>query len=169
MHAVETPLQAHGLTPGQTSANGLSIPVTATAGTAAQAFSVSLAHVTLQNGSTAITNQQAPSLDTSVASDVQAVLGLDTLSQAKPLLLRAHSTIQPATKQPHVVTGGPQPACPSEGQQSQGGLTADQIASAYGLSGLYQAGDFGAGQTVAVLELEPYDLADVQHYASCYS
>ena len=169
VHAVETSLQAHGLTPGQTSANGLSIPVTATAGTAAQAFSVSLAHVTLQNGSTAIVNQQAPSLDTSVASDVQAVLGLDTLSQAKPLLLRAHSTIQPATKQPHVVTGGPQPACPSEGQQSQGGLTADQIASAYGLSGLYQAGDFGAGQTVAVLELEPYDLTDVQHYASCYS
>jgi hypothetical protein len=169
VQAVQTSLQAHGLIPGQTSANGLSIPVTATAGTAARAFSVSFAHVTLQNGSTAIVNQQAPSLDTSVASDVQAVLGLETLSQAKPLLLRAHSTIQPATEQPRVATGGPQPACPAEGQQSHGGLTADQIASAYGLSGLYQAGDFGAGQTVAVLELEPYDLADVQHYASCYS
>ena len=172
VQAVETSLQAHGLTPGQTSANGLSIPVTATAGRAAQAFSVSLAHVTLQNGSTAIVNQQAPSLDTSVASDVQAVLGLDTLSRAKPLLVRAHAA---GAARAHVVTGGPQP-CPaaSAAGTSQGGLTADQIAAAYGMSGLYSSGgpggaaDLGAGQTVAVLELESYDPSDIAAYQQCY-
>lgn len=165
--AVEASLRAHGLTPGQPSPNALSIPVTATAGTAARAFDVSFAHVTLQNGAGAIVNQQAPALDSTIAPDVQSVLGLNTVSSAKPLLIRPHAAS--ANTRPHVVTGGPQPGCSAEGQQSQGGFTDDQIASAYGLSGLYQAGDFGAGQTVAVLELEPYDLADIQHYANCYS
>ncbi|HSC04357.1 MAG TPA: protease pro-enzyme activation domain-containing protein [Solirubrobacteraceae bacterium] len=165
--AVEASLRAHGLTPGQPSPNALSIPVTATAGTVSRAFAVSFAHVTLQNGTTAIVNQQPPALDPAIAPDVQAVLGLDTVSKAKPLLVHP-DTATPAAR-PHVVTGGPEPACSAEGQQSQGGFTDDQIASAYGLSGLYQAGDFGAGQTVAVIELEPYDLTDIQHYASCYS
>ncbi|MGN6872756.1 MAG: S53 family peptidase, partial [Solirubrobacteraceae bacterium] len=165
--AVEASLRAHGLTPGQPSPNALSIPVTATAGAAARAFSVSFAHVTLQNGSIAIVNQQAPALDSAIAPDVQAVLGLDTLQSAKPLLVRPHAAT--ASARPHVVTGGPQPVCQSTGQQSHGGFTDDQIASAYGLSGLYQAGDFGAGQTVAVLELEPYDTTDIQTYAQCYS
>jgi subtilase family serine protease len=165
--AVQASLRAHGLTPGQPSANALSIPVTATAGAVARAFAVSFAHVKLQSGATAIVNQQAPALDQAIAPDVQAVLGLDTLARATPLLI--HPTAATAHVRPHVVTGGPQPACSAEGQQSQGGFTADQIGSAYGMSGLYQAGDFGAGQTVAVLELEPYDLADIQHYARCYS
>jgi subtilase family serine protease len=73
------------------------------------------------------------------------------------------------------VTGGPQP-CPAatSAATSQGGLTADQIASAYGMSGLYQAGgaggspDEGAGQTVAILELEPYDSNDIAAYEQCY-
>jgi subtilase family serine protease len=164
---VAASLRAHGLTPGQPSPNALSIPVTATAGTVARAFDVSFAHVTLQNGTAAIVNQQAPALDSTIAPDVQSVLGLDTVSSAKPLLV--HPATATAHARAHVVTGGPQPACSGEGQQSQGGFTDDQIASAYGLSGLYQGGDFGAGQTVAVLELEPYDLADIQHYASCYS
>jgi hypothetical protein len=165
--AVEASLRAHGLTVGQPSPNGLSIPVTATAGTVSRAFAVSFAHVSLQNGATAIVNQQAPALDPAIAPDVQAVLGLDTLNSAKPLLLHPRTAATPARA--HVVTGGPQPGCAGEGQQSQGGFTDDQIASSYGMSGLYQAGDFGAGQTVAVLELEPYDLADIQHYATCYS
>ena len=169
VQAVQTSLQAHGLNPGAPSANGLSIPVTASAGTLAQAFRVSFARVALQNGASAIVNQQAPALDADVAPDVQAVLGLNTLSQAKPLLVQSHTATATPNLRPRVVTGGPQPACAAEGQTSQGGLGADQVASSYGLSGLYQGGDFGAGQTVAVLELESYDLTDIQHYASCYS
>ena len=169
VRAVQASLQSHGLNPGAPSANGLSIPVTASAGTLAQAFKVSFARVALQDGSSAVVNQQAPALDADVAPDVQAVLGLNTLSQAKPLLVQAHAASATPDARPRVVTGGPQPSCPAEGETSQGGLTADQVASAYGLSGLYQGGDFGAGQTVAVLELEPYDLTDIQHYASCYT
>jgi hypothetical protein len=165
--AVQASLRAHGLTPGQPSPNALSIPITATVGTVARAFDVSFARVSLRNGATAIANQQAPALDPAIAPNVQAILGLDTLSSAKPLLIRPQTAT--AHARPHVVTGGAQPVCSGEGQQSQGGFTADQIASAYGLSGFFGAGDFGAGQTVAVLELEPYDLTDIQHYGACYS
>ena len=123
-------------------------------------------HPVVRDGLAAIVNQQAPSLDPGVAPDVQAVLGLDTLSAARPLLVRAHAA---GATRPHLVTGGPQP-CAAAGAAavSQGGLTADQIAAAYGLSGLYQAGNFAAGQTIAVLELEPYDPNDIAAYEQCY-
>jgi len=176
VQAVESSLRDHGLNPGPVSPNSLSIPVTATAGELSQAFSTSFSRIALSSGRTAIVNQQAPSLDAGIASDVQSVLGLDTLTAAKPLLVRAHaaSALAPQPK-PHVVTGGPQP-CPAATQAAtnQGGLTDDQIASAYGLSGLYQSGgaagapDEGAGQTVAILELEPYDPSDVAAYEQCY-
>ena len=166
VQAVESSLKAHGLSPGQPSANGLSIPLSATAGALGRAFSVSFAHVTAASGAVAIVNQQAPSLAPAVAPDVQAVLGLDTLAAASPLLLRAHTA---GAARPHVVTGGPQPcAAAATAAASQGGLTADQIASAYGLSGLYQAGNLAAGQTIAVLELEPYDPNDIAAYEQCY-
>ena len=74
-----------------------------------------------------------------------------------------------ARRRPHVVTGGPQPcSAATYGAPSEGGFTADQIAAAYGYSGLYQSGDEGAGQTVAILELEPYELSDIQAYGACY-
>jgi Pro-kumamolisin, activation domain/Putative Ig domain len=175
IRAVQASLRAHGLTPGAPSANALSIPVSTTAAAAARAFAVSFAHVRLQGGASAIVNQQAPALDASMAPHVQAVLGLDTLQAAQPLLVRAHTTSATPRLRRRVVTGGPQP-CPAAGAagSSQGGFTADQVASAYGLSGLYTAGgagggpDQGAGQTVAVLELEPYDPTDIAAYQQCY-
>jgi len=168
VQAVESSLEAHGLVPGPVSPNSLSIPVTATAGQLSQAFSTSFARVALASGKTAVVNQQAPSVDPGIAGDVQSVIGLDTLSTAKPLLLQSHRA---AAATPHVVpaTGGPEP-CAAAGQvgASEGGYTADQIAAAYGLSGLYQSGDEGAGQTVAILELEPYDPNDIAAFDACY-
>lgn len=171
VQAVETSLRAHGLDPGPVSANSLSIPVTATAGQVGQAFSTSFSRVALASGTSAIVNQQAPSLDSGIASDVQSVLGLNTLSTAKPLLIHAHTATALAQGQrPHVVTGGPQPcAAASQTSTSMGGYTADQIAAAYGFSGLYQSGDEGAGQTVAIVELEPYDPNDIATFERCYT
>jgi Pro-kumamolisin, activation domain/Putative Ig domain len=178
MKAVETSLRAHGLRVGTPSPNHLSIPVSTTAGAAARAFSVSFAHVVLRSGASGIVNQQAPAVDAAVAPVVQTVLGLDTVSKAVPLLVRSHATT--ATHEipharPHIATGGPQPCAAASGADSGGGYTDDQIAAAYGLSGLYTSGgtggapDFGAGQTVAILELEPYTPADIIAYEECYA
>jgi subtilase family serine protease len=57
-------------------------------------------------------------------------------------------------------------ACSAAG--ASGAYTAGQIASAYGFSGLYAAGDGGAGQTIALFELEPYAASDIAAYQSCY-
>ena len=176
VQAVESSLEAHGLTPGTVSANSLSIPVTATAGALSSAFATSFSRVALADGTSAIANTEAPSLDSTIAGDVQGVLGLSTLSVAKPLLIQAHNaTAHAAAARPHVVTGGPQPCSAASAEATtDGGFTADQIAAAYGLSGLYQSGgpnatpDEGAGQTVAILELESYDASDIAQFESCY-
>ena len=54
--------------------------MTATAGALSAAFATSFSRVALADGTSAIVNQQAPSLDSAIARDVQGVLGLSTLS-----------------------------------------------------------------------------------------
>ena len=177
VQAVDSSLESHGLVPGTVSANALSIPVTASAGSLSSAFATSFSRVALADGSSAIVNSQAPSLDSTIAPDVQGVLGLSTVSQEKPLLVQAHdaTALAPADRA-HIATGGPQPCAPAaDTGQQDGGFTADQIAAAYGLSGLYQSGgangtpDEGAGQTVAILELESYDPSDIAAFEHCYT
>jgi subtilase family serine protease len=177
VQAVDSSLESHGLVPGAVSANSLSIPVTAPAGSLSAAFATSFSRVALADGSSAIVNSQAPSLDSTIAPDVQGVLGLSTVSQEKPLLVQAHdATALAPAERAHIATGGPQPCAPAaDTGQQDGGFTADQIAAAYGLSGLYQSGgtnstpDEGAGQTVAILELESYDPNDIAAFERCYT
>ncbi len=161
--AVSASLRAHGLAPGAVSANGLAIPVTATAGALGHAFSTSFRRLTLSSGRTAFANTQAPLLDTSIAGYVQGVLGLSSVAQLRPLALHAPHARAHAT--PHVVTGGPQ-AC--SGAVGSGFYTADDLAAAYRFSALYGAGDEGAGQTVAIYELEGNFPSDIAADESCY-
>jgi subtilase family serine protease len=69
----------------------------------------------------------------------------------------------------HVVTGGPQPCiAAADAAGSIGGYTSDVIASAYNFAGLYAQGDAGAGQTVAVFELQRLNPSDVAAFQTCY-
>jgi subtilase family serine protease len=165
--AVEASLRAHGLAPGPVSANHLSIPVSASAARLERAFSIVFERVSLASRRTAVVNTVAPELDGSVAGLVQAVVGLSTLSAPHPLYARPHGVHPHSTA--HVATGGPQPCATARAAAAgQSAYTADQIASAYGFSGLYGAGDQGRGQTVALYELEPYTPSDIATYQSCY-
>lgn len=47
------------------------------------------------------------------------------------------------------------------------GLTPDQVAHSYGFDGLYKRGDLGAGQTIALFELDAYLPSDVAAYDRC--
>jgi subtilase family serine protease len=179
LRAVQSSLRAHGLTPGAASANALSIPVSATAGQLARAFSLSFLRLALPGQQTAIAATAAPSIDVKVAQSVQGVIGLDTLSAPRPLLRRAapdsgsgsgsgSGSAHPLARS-HVVTGGPQPcAAAQQAAPTQNAYTMDQIASAYGFSGLYAAKDGAGGVTVAVYELEPDDPRDIAAYQACY-
>ncbi len=172
INAVEASMRARGLHPGRVSPNGLSIRVVARANELEHAFSTSFERYVLPDGRTAFANVSAPLVDASVAKTVQALIGLDTLSIPKPHSVMHQQGSRARVQAPHVVTGGPQPCATAISAQSSsqgsGGYTADQLASAYRFSSLYGAGDLGAGQTIALYELEPYDPGDIAAYQACY-
>jgi hypothetical protein len=166
--SVESALRAAGLSPGQASANGLLIPVNASAGALAQAFDVSFDRIQLASGRLAYANTAAPSLPQSVSAYVQGVGGLDSLTvpQSQAAVPAGAAKQSDAALTPQVVTGGPQPcaAASSVPETTTGdhpttndAYTADEIASSYGLSTFY-----------AVLELEPNLTSDITAYESCY-
>jgi hypothetical protein len=171
--AVSAALRAQGLHPGAVSANRLSIPVTAGSGTLGRAFSTSFDRVTVTGGRVAFVNTSAPLLDHTVAGDVQAIIGLSDIAHPQPQLSsirRADGAVGSAASRPNVATGGPQPCQTASTAAASLPITytADQIASAYGFSGLYGAGNEGAGQTIALYELEPNFPSDVSAYQACY-
>jgi subtilase family serine protease len=171
---VRAALQARGLRPGPTSAGGLSMPVTATAAQLERAFSLSLRRIVTQ-GRRAVTSTVAPALETRAAAAVQSIVGLDTTAARRPQLVRPtrNGAGQARTRRPRarprVVTGGPQPCVQAQvAAPINSAYTADQLASAYGFSGLYTAGNTGAGTTIALYELEPNDPADIAAFQACY-
>jgi subtilase family serine protease len=173
--AVERSLRAHGLKPGRLDKSGLALSVTASSGAIERAFKLTLAEVRLKDGDDAIFNVQAPAVGARIAGAVQAVLGLSTLYPAQGTalhgpanpLLAAHA--RAASVQTRVATGGPQPCSQAvDDAPGSGGYTADQIASYYDFSPLYEAGDKGQGVTVAVYELEPDAPSDIAAYERCY-
>jgi subtilase family serine protease len=176
--AVEGTLRADGLEVGEPTVNDLTLPISGSAARIESAFHTSLAEVSLAGGRTAYVNRQAPSLPAAVAPYVQAVVGLDDLAPYQAQASQVESSgdspaalsgaAGQAAPKPAVVTGGPQPCLEAQELKFQGGHTADEIASAYQLPGLYGAGDIGAGQTVGILELEPYLPTDIAAYQSCY-
>ncbi len=177
--AVTDSLRTGGLDPGAVSANGLAITVSASAARLSRAFRTSFERVRLPSGRVAFTNTSAPELSAAASPHVQAILGLNSLSPPMSTDL-ARGGSPDASSSAHVRahvspnTGPtPNPSCLPEGHDpAQPGSdyywTADEIAEAYGLSGYYSVGDEGAGQTIALLELEPDLTSDVTAYEDCY-
>jgi subtilase family serine protease len=102
-------------------------------------------------------------LPPSLAHDVTAVAGLDTVS---PLTTNLKvSRAAPAVATATTCTG----AGTSTGTTpTRGGYTVQQQGELYGFTGAWTAGDTGAGQTIGVYELANYDTSDVATYLSCY-
>ena len=176
--AVESALKQAGLTPGPISANDLLIPVKATVSQAEAAFHTPIDSYRLASGQSVVVNTQAPRVPTSVAPDIQAVIGLDTVPQQQPagLVPTPRRTSPPATSgsstQPGALqasTAGPQPCSAATATATKdASYTANQLATAYSFGGLYGAGDFGQGATVAIFELEPYLASDISAFQACY-
>jgi subtilase family serine protease len=171
--AVEASLRAHGLAPGSVTANGLLIPVRASAGHLANALGTSFDQVRLASGRTAYANTRAPQFDANVAGLIQGVIGLDTLTRPHalsvglPHVSGRHSRLRVAHAA--AATGGPQPcSAASNAAPEQDAYTANEIAGAYNFNTLYGTGDEGAGIKVALFELEPNSTSDIAAYQSCY-
>ncbi len=171
--AVEKVLRAGGLEVGRPNANDLTLPVLGSASRVEHALSVSLARGQIA-GRTAYANEQPPALPVTIAPYVQGIIGLDDVTPDQPAgiaMASGRTALARSAARPHVDTGGgPQPCSAAITAQAshEGSLTADEVATAYSFSGLYGAGDLGAGQTVALLEQEPYDPTDIAAYQACY-
>jgi subtilase family serine protease len=171
-------LRAAGLVPQAVSANGLLIKIRAPAGEIARAFHTRLVGVRLPGGRLAYANTRAPQFSGGLAGLIQGVVGLNDLSRPHALGLEwdthrdasRRGAIRRAADSSRAVGAGAVTPCPSAttAAQEYGAFTADQIASVYGFSSLYAGGDQGAGQTVALLEFEPYLSSDIATYNACY-
>ncbi len=168
--AVERHLDADGVRVTGVSGNGLLVNFTATAADAQTAFGTRLERYRLADGAAAFAPVTEVALPPSIAPAVQTVLGLDTTRGpiAEPLPGRKGAGSEPSANAP-ATSVGPE-ACPAARADAAAfsGLTDQQIAHAYGLDGLYNAGADGAGQTIAVYELEPFNRNDILTFDTCY-
>lgn len=188
IEAVDAALRAAGLNPGPARSDGLTIPVSASAGSVAAALHVAFARYSLPGGRAAFANTRAPQLPADVAGAVRDVVGLQTLS--RPEALGLETAARPAAavgagprlgSGPEAVTGtglgartapdavGPT-ACAAAAAQAaaQRAYTIDQLAEGYALDPFYAGGDSGAGTTVGIYELEPDLPGDIAAFASCF-
>ncbi|HEV8064399.1 MAG TPA: S53 family peptidase [Acidimicrobiales bacterium] len=160
-------LRADGLAVGPVSKNDLYLPVTTTVGRAESAFGVRMQEFRLASGAVGIANVTSPRLPASIAGEVLGIVGLDGLGQPTPEGLGTSGTLgRPRNLHravPHV-TGEPVPCSAAKVY-----YTAAEIAQAYGFDPLYNAGDFGAGQNVALVEFANYEGSDITAYQNCYA
>jgi hypothetical protein len=169
IRAVESFLRHAGLRPEHLAADHLTLPVTATAGQFAKAFSIGFRRYRLPGGRIAFANMRAPMFPAAAARYVQAVVGLDDLTLPQPAGLARPAGRRALQASPQVETGGPQPCTAAvNAAAALGAYTADQLASAYDFSALYAAGDEGAGVTIAVVSYQSNLTSDIAAYQSCY-
>jgi subtilase family serine protease len=167
--AVEAYLRGQGLKPGAITPNRLLIPITATAGQFSKAFSTGFERFDI-GGRIAYANTRAPLFAGAVARDVVGVVGLDNISVPHHQPLFVPRALHAPRHLKAVASAGPT-ACAQAAITAAifGAYTANQLASDYGFTSLYNAGDLGAGQTVALFELEKNLPTDVAAYQKCYS
>jgi DNA-binding beta-propeller fold protein YncE len=167
--AVTGYLRSQGLQPGTLTPDHLMIPVQTTVGGVDRAFQVTMTRYEQPSGASALANNQSPTLPAAIAADVQGIVGLDTFSAppARPLtaphpLRRTAPAVEPRTTGP-----APCSAATSEANATSG-WTYNQLASAYGFTKLYTAGDLGSGATVALFEEQTYAKTDISAFQACY-
>jgi subtilase family serine protease len=176
---VRRALLVQGLAVGPISANRLTLPVTATAAVASRAFSTSFERFAMAGGATGYTHAATPTVSGAIAGLVQGVVGLQSVAPSASVIVhrarrsgsvRGQRPGATVTQRNALLAGsGPQPCADARNAGAGGaGYTADQIASAYGLSNYYAAGNQGRGVTIAVYELEPFSATDVAAYQACY-
>jgi hypothetical protein len=173
--AVIAALTAEGLHINGVSSDGLFVSFSGTAAHVERAFRTGLEAYRLRDGSIGRGTTSPVWLPATIAGSVAAVVGLDDLVQPQPVgALRAPALSRGKVSAPEAVdlahpSGSPK-ACAdaTSAAQALGGLTDDQIANAYGAFGLYGDGDLGAGQHIALYELEPFLLSDLKTFDTCY-
>ncbi|MFZ0665998.1 MAG: protease pro-enzyme activation domain-containing protein, partial [Acidimicrobiales bacterium] len=172
INAVTTRLRDDGLAIGSVHDDGLLISFSGNERQVGAAFDTAFDSYRLAGGRVAYAETSAPTLPASIAPYLEAVVGLDDLSKPMPVAALKGGPGHAGAKTPASLTDsgvGPV-ACPAakKAATSAGGLTDQEIAYAYGVNGLYRRNVGGAGETIAVYELEPFSMSDLLTFDTCY-
>jgi Pro-kumamolisin, activation domain/IPT/TIG domain len=172
---VRAQLEADGLHVRGVSSDGLLVRFSGTARRVEGAFHTGLEDYRLRDGLVRRAATSSITLPSTISGSVAAVVGLDDLVQARPVgVLRAPASGSGKVRSPRTAGFSHRPGSPTAcagataAARKFGGLTDDQIARAYGAFGLYGGGDVGAGQHIAIYELEPFLRSDVKAFDTCY-
>ncbi|MGA2211431.1 MAG: IPT/TIG domain-containing protein [Acidimicrobiales bacterium] len=185
--SVQSALVSDGLRVLPVAADGLVIPVEASASRMEAAFHTGLDTVRLENGRLGQWAAGAPRLPADIAANVLAVLGLNELvtptSFATPSPTRPAAALKTAPSgssagttsvraaAPRVEAGDGAPvacAAAAYAAKQENSFTDDEVAHAYGFDGLYSDGVLGAGQTVALFEEDVFAMSDLKSFDECY-
>lgn len=156
-------MQQVGFSVTHTYQHHLLIGFKGTIGLAEQAFHVQINNYRAPSGWQFYAPANEPGMPPDIASIIQSITGLDTARQFShpPVLPAKHARANAATPQ----SSNCMPAQPGP---SYSYYLPGQLASAYNLTQLYNAGFKGEGQTVALLELDDYVPSDISVYTGCY-
>jgi subtilase family serine protease len=144
-------LHARGLT--RTRVNGFTIDASASAATASTAFGLRLQSYRTRAGRVGYVPTSAPLVPTALEGTVQSIIGLNSLDT-------------PVGQGAGV--GSPSGTCTAANDLSYSDLfTYPQIEHDYGIDHLVTGGQDGAGETVALYELEGHD-SGVNTYDTCF-
>jgi subtilase family serine protease len=177
MTKVTEALESQGLTVGTAPRNHLSLPVEATAQEAEAAFGTEIERIQTPEGEPGYLSTSAPEIAADAAPYVVGVVGLDDLG--RPHRSHAASAPSPLASLPAAAVAdptaglGPQPCAAAIATQTANpadgiGYTAEKLAAAYDFDKLYAAGNFGAGQTIALFEEEAFRTSDIEAFQQCY-
>ncbi len=176
--AVRQSLRRRGLRVTGVSSSRLIVHVTGALPRVERAFGVSLLSYRLPDGRVVYANTTAPRLPRDVAAHVSEIVGLDSLAAAaRAHIVRAPKAVSRAhtSRAPAVAGAGPQPTAACAQQIATASqsyphplVSSADLAQAYGFGDLYQAGNFGQGATVALVEFSSFLPGDIAAFGSCY-
>ena len=162
-------LTSKGLTVTAISSNHLTIHVASSAATLERSLSLGLERYRLRGGRIAFANTRAPRFGGGVGRYVQGVIGLDDLRAPSWLGPQSATRVAAGSHALRAASSLP-PACATAVADAARlhAFTTNQLADSYNLSGLYAAGDEGAGTTIAVFEQETNLASDITAFQDCY-
>lgn len=161
--AVIAYMQQAGFSESQTFRHHLLIGFTGTIGEAENAFHIQINNYRAPSGRQYYAPMSDPSVPIALSTIIQSISGLDTarIYTHPPITSKKQANTSNAT--PHSTSCMAAEPGPAYNYYIPG-----QIMTAYNLTGLYNAGFRGEGQTVALYELDNYVSSDISAYTSCY-
>ncbi|HMK96948.1 MAG TPA: protease pro-enzyme activation domain-containing protein, partial [Acidimicrobiales bacterium] len=172
---VESWLEGEGLKVAEVSP--FVISVSGSVGQAANALGVKFGRYSLPNGVSGLVATGSPVLPAGLASGaVTGIVGLDTLDRprdflAKPLAAaRGGQAGAPAPASAPTASTGLPSACTaaSSAASAQDSYTPDQLGTYYQINGLENAGQNGAGVTIALPEINASSSTDISTFEQCF-